>query len=91
VASEQDDEAVRREPFDRTDGEIKTFLQDFVLKEVDPAVRRFFGLPVYAALLVFPFEDPRITAWASNADPVERDKLARAMLELLIGWGYISG
>jgi hypothetical protein len=79
-----------RLPIERSDEEVRLFLQDLVVKQIDPAVRKFFDAPLYLGLIAFPSHAHELVTWAANADPSERKKMAMAMVELLMRWGYLQ-
>ena len=83
-------EVVPPKPIERSDEEVRQFLQDLVVKQIDPAVRKFFGMPLYVGLIAFPPRLHELVAWAANAEPTERQQLAMAMAELLSRWGYLQ-
>lgn len=53
-------------------------------------VEERLGRPYYVCAIVFPAEAHERVCWSANSHPSERPKLAAALAELLIKWGFIK-
>lgn len=88
---DEPDDAPRREPIERSQEDVHAFMADLMVKQIDPALREFFGLPLIACLIVFPPNTNELASWIANADASERPNIAQALIELLTRWGYLKG